>query len=265
MSKKGSSKKQTDKGESGFYSYFEMKWGERWENLRKAMLQAPDYTEISKGLTKSYFLDSASLVPPSILGVRPGMRVLDMCAAPGGKSLQLALSLQGKGEFIANDLSSKRRTRLKQVLQEHLPPELQHNIRITGHDASKWGLYQKDYYDRILLDAPCSSERHLLCNPVYLGEWSPSRIKSLSRRQYALLCAAFDCLKPGGRLVYSTCALSQEENEGVIAKLQKKRKGVKPIKPAEAPSGEALQIGYHILPDRGGAGPIYYCLIEKTL
>jgi len=265
MSKKSPFKRETLKGESGFYSYFESVWGDRWQGLREAMLQEPDYKEMKEGLKKGYFLDSASLTPPEVLGVKPGMKVLDMCAAPGGKSLQLALLLQGEGELIANDLSSKRRARLKQVLQDHLPDHLLNIIRITGHDGSKWGLYQKEYFDRILLDAPCSSERHLLCNPSYLKDWSPSRIKSLSRRQYALICAAYDCLKPGGRLVYSTCALSQEENDHVINRLQKKRTGVKVVKPSQDFPGEELEKGFHILPDRHGAGPIYYGLIEKEL
>lgn len=257
--------KKSDKGETGFNTFFESVWGKRWTQLKEAMLQEPDYAEIKKGLLQSYFLDPASLAPPSVLKVKPGMKVLDMCAAPGGKMLQLALALQGKGLLVANDLSSRRRARLKLVMQEHLPEHLAGIIQITGHDASKWGLYQKDYFDRILLDAPCSSERHLLRNPSYLTDWSPSRIKSLSRRQYALLCAAYDALKPGGRIVYSTCALSEEENDGVVEKLIKKRNGVTVLPPPEDAPGEELRRGVHILPDRGGAGPIYYCLLEKGL
>lgn len=255
--------KNTLKGEIGFNSYFLSIWADRWLELKKAMLQEPAYVEINRGLLKSYFLDAASLAPPSALDVAPGMKVLDMCAAPGGKTLQLALKLQGEGCLVANDLSSRRRTRLKQVLQEHLPEDHLRNVKVTGHDASKWGLYQKNYFDRILLDAPCSSERHLLRDPSYLKDWSPSRIKSLSRRQYALLCAAYDALKPGGRIVYSTCALSEEENDRVVEKLMKKRDAVNVIDPFPDAPGEILRKGRHILPDRGGAGPIYYCLLEK--
>ncbi|MBR5927061.1 MAG: RsmB/NOP family class I SAM-dependent RNA methyltransferase, partial [Spirochaetia bacterium] len=126
-----------------------------------------------------------------------------------------------------------------------------------------WGLYQKDMYDRVLLDAPCSSERHVLSSPYYLAQWTPARTKQLAIRQFAMLAAALDAAKAGGRIVYSTCSISPLENDGVVEKLFKKRKGLFDIVELEPEIGEKTKYGIQILPDTAGAGPIYYCCLEK--
>ena len=228
-----------------------------------ALSDEPAYVDLTEGLTAPYHLDRASLHPPRALDVHPGQTVLDMCAAPGGKTLVLALSLQGRGHLVANDLSPDRRRRLREVLESRLPSTLRATIRITGGDASHRGMREPAFYDRILLDAPCSSERHLLQAPDHLARWTPGRSRNLARRQYALLTSAFDALKPGGRLVYSTCALAPGENDGVVGRLLKRRDGVG-IRNTDDEIGEVTDHGRIILPDRcDGAGPIYWSVIVR--
>ncbi len=214
-------------------------------------------------LKEFYPLDGASLIPVKALDIREGENILDMCAAPGGKSLAIAFLLQGSGKLVANDLSSPRRRRLKEVFKNYLPS--MENIQITGFDATRWGEYQQNTFDKILLDAPCSSERHLLESSKELERWSPKRSKGLAIRQFALLASALESVRPGGVVVYSTCALSPLENDEVIRKLFKKRRGqFEIISLDEFEIGERQEFGLHILPDRWKVGPIYVAKIKKA-
>jgi 16S rRNA C967 or C1407 C5-methylase (RsmB/RsmF family) len=125
-------------------------------------------------------------------------------------------------------------------------------------------------YDRILLDAPCSSERHVYLSEPHLKLWSPSRVKQLASRQFAMLAAAFDAVKPLGKIVYSTCSISREENDGVIEKLFKKRKGLFEIEDRDdifdaETEAEKSDFGYYIMPDKNnGAGPIFFSVVVKV-
>jgi len=251
------------KHKEDFDTYYKGIWGERWDALKGAFGGEIDYCTLSEGLLKPYYLDRASLYPAKALDVQKGDCVLDMYAAPGGKTLVLALAKGKDGTLVANDKSADRRMRLKSVITEHLPSGIAETVHITSFDAATWGLYQQDMYDRILLDAPCSSERHVLSSPHYLSQWTPARTKQLAIRQFAMLAAALDAVKPGGRIVYSTCSISPLENDGIVEKLFKKRKNLFQIIDFEPEIGEKTKYGIHILPDTTGAGPIYYCGIEK--
>ncbi|MDC7225798.1 MAG: RsmB/NOP family class I SAM-dependent RNA methyltransferase [Spirochaetales bacterium] len=263
--------KKKQKQKPGFEDYYSEIYKERWDALKSGLLADADGYSISDGLLKPYYLDMASAAAARTLDVHPGDDVLDMCAAPGGKTLLLALALKGSGSLNSNDRSSDRRRRLKDVIENHLPTEVRENIRVTGHDATRWGLHEKDCYDRVLLDAPCSSEEHVLKSPAHLNRWSPSRTKQLSIQAHAMLAAAVDAVKPGGTILYSTCALSPLENDGVIAKLLKKRSDkvcIETISPdSENLSGlnaETTDYGLHILPDRNsGYGPIFMARLKK--
>ena len=246
-----------------FDTYYRSIWKERWDALKASFAGESDYCTLSEGLLKPYFLDKASTYPAQALDVQPGDCVLDLCAAPGGKTLILALAKGETGTLVANDKSADRRARLKAVVAEHLPAAIASTVRITGFDAATWGLYQQAMYDRVLLDAPCSSERHVLSSPYYLAQWTPARTKQLAIRQFAMLAAALDAAKAGGRVVYSTCSISPLENDGVIEKLFKKRKDLFDIIEAAPGIGEKTKYGIQILPDTTGAGPIYYCCLEK--
>ncbi|KHD87463.1 MAG: hypothetical protein OM95_14325 [Bdellovibrio sp. ArHS] len=212
-----------------------------------------------------YIMDPASVMVARALQVQPGDRVLDMCAAPGGKSLVLIESLQDEGEIFCNDLSPERRERLKKVIQQYVPRHVRDRVWVTGKDGVQFGLKEANSFDRILLDAPCSGERHILENKAAQQEWSPRRTEHLAARQYSLLAAALLAVKPGGRIVYSTCSISPSENDEVIRKLLKKKKdAVKLVEASLGVGGERTDYGVIYLPDRCGFGPLYFSIIEKT-
>lgn len=251
-----------------FEKFSDQAW---WQTLESGA--RPDRDEL--GLLDVYVMDPASLAPALALDVQPGDQVLDVCAAPGGKSLVLAEALWAQGEtggvLIANDLSPDRRERLIKVLQQYVPREVrEEKLFVRGQDGAQFGLKQPETFDRILLDAPCSGERHLLENPEELSQWSRRRSEGLAARQYSLLCGAWLALAPGGRLVYSTCALSELENDGVLRKFLKKKKEATLVAemPGDLPQellklAEQTEFGWRFLPDRGHIGPIYFAIIEK--
>ena len=257
-----SKKKSSDSAER-FEEYYSQIYGERWPHLREALLRENEEKVTPEGLVSPYYMDRSSILTASLLPVKPGMKVLDMCAAPGGKSLVLALALHGDGCLVSNDRSPERRRRMKDVFSSCLPPGSV-EIKITGFNAESWGVYEKDEYDCILLDAPCSSERHVINDDKYLSLWSPSRPKRLSVSQYAMLSSALIAVKSGGYILYSTCSINPGENEGAIAKLVKRHEDEIEIIPSSSTAGEAREYGTLILPDTaGGLGPMYSCLIRK--
>ena len=164
---------------------------------------------------------------------------------------------------------------------------IKENITVTCSDGAVWCKTKSNCFDRILLDAPCSSERHVLQDEKYLAQWSPARIKTLSMEQWALLSSAYRMLKDNGILLYSTCALAPKENDEVIERLFKKfdncvnlsfeSEKYQNLKNDEAklqlftdnvslPDFERTKYGYQILPDKqNGAGPIYFSIIMKKL
>ena len=235
------------------------------------------------GLTTFYALDPASVLPPRLLAPRPGETIGELCAAPGGKALLLAERLAPDATLVLNDRSRARLERLRRVIDDYLPASLGARIRITNVHAARFGLRSPGAFDALLLDVPCSSERHVLGSPRALGEWSAARVKRLAQQQYAILAAAAAALKPGGRLVYSTCALAHDENDGVIERiLQSPRHPMLSVLPdgfprsseARAEGGTVLprsavaeveptRFGFRILPDRSAAGPLYFAVLQK--
>lgn len=212
-----------------------------------------------------YIMDPASVMVARALEAQDGDRLLDMCAAPGGKSLVLIEALRTGGEIFCNDLSPERRERLKKVIQQYVPRQIRDRVWVTGKDGVQFGLKEPDSFDRILLDAPCSGERHILENAAAQKEWSARRTEHLATRQYALLSAAFLAVRPGGRIVYSTCSISPTENDGVVGKLLKKKKDkVRLLSSPLGIGGEKTEFGVAYLPDRCGFGPLYFATIEKS-
>jgi 16S rRNA C967 or C1407 C5-methylase (RsmB/RsmF family) len=248
-----------------FNTYYEDLFSTRWPKLKEALEKPGVPIGFSTNLRRPYYLDPASIIAAETLGETGNSLVLDLCAAPGGKTLVLASSLGPEGRIIANERSSERRRRLIKVLADHLPPDLRNRVTVTGHDAARWGLYEQDRYDLVLLDAPCSSERHLVQDPKHLASWSPARIRHLAQQAYAMLLSAVTAAKPGGKILYSTCALSPEENERVVERARDRHPGSIEVLPIEPPAGEAAKYGFHIWPDRsGGIGPIYLSLLKKS-
>ena len=267
-------------------------YAERWEKLRKALLLSESkvarknlfsaYQEDfdfalkgeesiprgDEGLLAFYIMDPASIYVAQALGVEEGDKVLDMCAAPGGKALILAESLKESGELIANEISSGRRDRLKKVFQQYIPKEIRLRFSLSGKDGGLFSQSHPQYFNKILIDAPCSGERHLLKNQKELNQWKPSRSKFLAQKQYSLLSGALVASKPGARIVYSTCSLSKEENDDVIGRLLEKKsaqfKVETPINAegAVASGAEKTEFGVQFLPDKTAMGPIYYCSLK---
>lgn len=162
----------------------------------------------------AYYLQEASaMAPATLLDVRPGMRVLDLCAAPGGKSAQLAAMLAGKGLLVSNEIDPKRAA----VLSRNLERMAAANALVLNEHPSKLAERFPAAFDRILVDAPCSGEGMFRKEEAAVTGWSEDQILACARRQREILESAAVMLRPGGRLVYSTCTFAPEENEGVIS------------------------------------------------
>lgn len=273
------------RGAAGFEKYYSSIFAARWDALKSALLQETSPVAFDAG-AKTYFLDSASMLAALTLPLDGAKRILDMCASPGGKTLVLARRMERDAELVSNELSFERKCRLERVVSEHLFPEEKSRVKISCKDGALLCKTQDALYDAILLDAPCSSERHVLASPKHLEQWSPARISSLAMRQWALLSSAFRILKPGGFLLYSTCAISDEENSGVVKRLFKKFQGqVRVVELDEIkilqrrhiesgasflggidfPSFEENEFGFTVLPDKQkNCGPIYFFLAQKV-
>lgn len=213
-----------------------------------------------------YKMDPASVLVATALDVQPEDLVLDICAAPGGKTLILAEKLNGTGQLVSNEYSNARRERLVRVVREYLPHDMRQNVFVQGKDGNAYGRDKADVFDRVLADVPCSGERHLLENATEFTEWTKRRSENLAIRQYSLLSSAYLACRAGGQIVYSTCSISPLENDDVVKKLNKKR-SVEFLEFKDAdkyPFLEKTEFGYQILPDRSnGCGPMYFSVISK--
>ncbi|XP_075037656.1 5-cytosine rRNA methyltransferase NSUN4 [Mixophyes fleayi] len=168
------------------------------------------------GLLEYYLLDAASLLPVLALNVQPEHSVLDLCAAPGGKTL--ALLMKDCRYLATNDSSISRCNRLRRVLQSYIPQDLrtQDRVRVTSWDGTAWP--EEGVYDRVLVDAPCTTDRHSLLeeeNNIFHRMRTKER-QMLPLLQTRLLVAGLLAVAPGGEVVYSTCSLSQLQNECVV-------------------------------------------------
>jgi len=254
-------------GSLEFEERFGELFGERWAGLKAALLGEGDAVDYREGLAEPYRLDSASVAAAMALRLPGAGEILDACAAPGGKTLVMASRMAPGTRLLANELSSDRRRRLSDVLDRHLQPAQRGTVTVSGFDAAAAGgrLSERGRFAAVLLDAPCSSERHVLKDASALAEWTPARIKFLSRRQWSLLSSAFLLLAPGGSLVYATCALSPEENDGPVRRLfDKYDVDVELDTLPDGGGAERTEFGLHYLPDRAaGAGPLYVARIHK--
>jgi NOL1/NOP2/sun family putative RNA methylase len=169
-----------------------------------------------KGLI--YIQESVSMLPALALSSEPNDKILDMCAAPGSKTTQIAAMMHNQGLIIANDISKKR----IKALKDNLGQMDVINTKVISQPAQKLGYLYPEYFDKVLLDAPCSLEGTIRNTPKVLKNWKEYTIKRLSRMQKGLINSAYKALKPGGVLVYSTCTFAPEENEAVVNFLFKK-------------------------------------------
>lgn len=174
-----------------------------------------------------YIQEPSAMTPASRLPVAPGDRVLDLCAAPGGKATELGCRLQGKGFLVANDISS---TRAKALLKNLELIGLT-NYFVTSEDPEKLRANFPAYFHKILIDAPCSGEGMFHKEPQMAGYWEEKPPACYAEIQKKLILQGADMLRPGGQLLYSTCTFSKKENEEVIAYLLKERPDMEVAEP----------------------------------
>jgi 16S rRNA (cytosine967-C5)-methyltransferase len=187
--------------------------------------------------------DASAAVPARLLNVKPGQTALDLCAAPGGKTLQLAAA---GAQVTALDRSASRQNRTTQNLQR-----VGLSAEVVSAEAASWG--DERLFDAVLLDAPCMSTGTFRRQPDTLWAARPSEIAKLAEVQARLLDSAARRLKPGGRLVYCVCSLEPEEGEGQVEPFLKRHPDMRlePIAPGEggAPDGAVTPQGLlRILP-----------------
>ncbi|XP_074506903.1 5-cytosine rRNA methyltransferase NSUN4 [Sebastes fasciatus] len=232
------------------------------------------------GLLGYYLMDAASVLPCLVLDVQEGHNVLDLCAAPGGKTLAL-LQTQSVGFLCANDNSVSRISRLRKVLHSYVPKPLSSDekLRITSFDGTKWGEIERNTFDRVLVDAPCTTDRHSLMeddNNIFSKNRTGER-RRLPQLQLELLLAGIQAAIPGGEILYSTCTLSQIQNLGVVEQaiyLAQENHGIHLQVVDLRPLTHMFRKTFHFAPDlqlgemviphlAANFGPIYMCKLRR--
>ncbi|EMC99622.1 hypothetical protein BAUCODRAFT_63730 [Baudoinia panamericana UAMH 10762] len=247
-------------------------------------------------------LDAASALAVSVLNVQTGDSVLDLCAAPGGKSVALAQSMwphlhadspvepSGRmtGRLVSNEADGRRQKRLAENLQAYLPPQLfkQGAVSCTRVDASISGpslnaLLAGGSFDKVLVDAPCSSERHIIHAHLKaqgsgnlapeMANWRSGSSKRLAKTQVELLMTALKAVKIGGQVMYATCSIEPTENDGVLEKMLALlgfpgASGASTMDEQLEQWAERTKHGWMVLPDHPGGGrwgPLYFALVTK--
>ena len=197
-----------------------------------------------------------------LMDLAPGLRVLDACAAPGGKTALIAEREPSLKKLVAVDIDPHRLSRVRENLSRgNLSAEV-----LTGDATAPAKWWDGELFDRILLDAPCSGLGVIRRHPDIRLRKSPSDIDKLPALQGRLLKAAWDLLAPGGRLVYVTCTVTRSENRDVIAAFLSGRPGASNVPQAWEgwPGfGEADEFGRQILPGEAGADGFYYAALTK--
>lgn len=174
-----------------------------------------------------YVQEPSAMIPASRLPVEKGDFVLDLCAAPGGKATELGARLQGGGMLLANDISHSRAKGLLKNLELFGIG----NVYVTSENSEKLKKAYPGFFDKILIDAPCSGEGMFRRDPAMVKDWMDKGPEYYVPIQRELLLDAADMLKPGGMLLYSTCTFSVQENEENVAFLLENRKDMQLIRP----------------------------------
>src|SRR3990167_2611006 len=185
------------------------------EHIKKERRDIGNLIEHSLGYF--YIQESASMIPPIVLEPKENEIILDMAASPGSKTTQIAAYMKNKGILIANDLTTERMKPLSMNIQRCGIT----NCIITLMQG-QWFRKSSIEFDKILVDAPCSGTGTIRKSLKTLRIWNPNMVKRLAGQQRLLIDTAFSSLKEGGTMVYSTCSLEPEEDEGVVDYLLKK-------------------------------------------
>lgn len=170
-----------------------------------------------------YIQEPSAMLPAKVLDAKPGERVLDLCAAPGGKTVQIAAGMKGKGIIVANDINSNR----VKALVKNIELCGVRNAVVTKDSPEGLSRNFKEYFDRILVDAPCSGEGMFRKDETAVRSWEKYKSSECALVQQDILKYADMMLKPGGYIVYSTCTFSPEENELVVSRFLQERANYK--------------------------------------
>lgn len=181
---------------------------------------------------KLYVQSLSSMIPPFVLDPKPCDKVLDIAAAPGSKTTQMAALMKNTGQILANDSSQTRSYRLVANLKTQ-GVTIAAAMKLDGRGL--WIKYP-EYFDKTLVDVPCSMDgRFFTQDPATFEDWSLKKVRDLAHMQRTLLRSAVSATKPGGTIVYSTCTLSPEENEEVIDWILQKEPGVVSVEEISVP------------------------------
>lgn len=161
-----------------------------------------------------YLQEPSAMAPAGLLDVQPGMKVLDLCAAPGGKTTQLAAALQGQGLLVCNEINPKR----AKILARNIERLAVSNALVLNEHPQRLEERFAGFFDRVLVDAPCSGEGMFRKEEAAVTDWSEETVAMCANRQVEILHSAARMLRSGGRLVYSTCTFAPQENEQTMAR-----------------------------------------------
>ncbi len=160
-----------------------------------------------------YSQEPSAMIVGTAAAAKPGEKVLDLCAAPGGKSTQLAAQMRGKGLLVSNEIFPKR----AKILSENIERWGVSNAIVTNHAPAELVPHFSGFFDRIVVDAPCSGEGMFRKDPNAVKEWTEESPLHCQKRQQEILSSAIKMLKHEGQLIYSTCTFAPEENEEIIS------------------------------------------------
>lgn len=210
-----------------------------------------------------YLQEPSAMTPADRLDPQPGDYVLDLCAAPGGKATELGARLKGQGILLANDISNSR----AKALLKNLELMGISNAYVTSEDPERLLKEFPEFFDKVLIDAPCSGEGMFRKDPKMISFWESQGPEYYAPIQRTLVLQAADMLRPGGKMLYSTCTFSRLENEGTIQYLLDQRPEMKLVscEPYEgfSPGRDGLESCVRIFPHKMKGEGHFLALLEK--
>lgn len=208
-----------------------------------------------------YIQDPGAMIPAALLieschfDAGRKMRILDLCASPGGKSTQIAAAMKGEGLLVCNEINRSR----AEILSGNIERMGIVNAIVTNESPERLAGYFEGYFDAVIVDAPCSGEGMFRKDPGAVSEWSPENVSLCTERQKQILENAYIMLRPGGALVYSTCTFERGENEDMITSFVSEHPDMKPEDTSFLKNRiPGLKDGLSGLPDAVRVWPMYF-------
>lgn len=206
--------------------------------------------------------DPAAMMPVYFLNPEEDDVILDMCAAPGGKSIGASLAMNDKGCIVSNDISYPR----AKAMSQNVERMGRGDIVVASNDFVFSYIHFKDTFDKIIVDAPCSGSAMIRKNVEAKKDWSYAKVKSSAKRQIDILELAYNMLKPGGTISYSTCSFNIEENDNVILSMKNRHPEIEIVPLEENPSfyrTKELPEAVHLFPNHFEGEGQFICLFKK--